>query len=73
MAQNCQTFLARVLQVMNGDLLVCSARTGQKILVHTCRACCFSVGDCVRIRFNGVMTMSIPPQITACCIRKANC
>jgi hypothetical protein len=70
LAQNCQTFRAQVLQVTDGDLLVRSCRTGQEILVHTDCACRFSAGDCVRIRFNGVMTMSIPPQITALCIRK---
>lgn len=70
---SCQAFTARVLQVMEDALLVRSCRTGQEILAHTGCAGCFSVGDCVRIRFNGVMTMSIPPQITARCIRKINC
>jgi hypothetical protein len=58
------------LQVTDGDLLVRSCRTGQEILAHTGCACRFSAGDCVRIRFNGVMTMSIPPQITACKVWK---
>ena len=60
------TMHARVLQVNCCDLLVCDLHTDQEVVVHTPRACQFRVGDCVCIRFSGAMTMSIPPQISAC-------
>ena len=62
------TMIARVLCVECCRLLVCDCCTHQEVLVHTDRACCFSCGDCVCIRYSGAMTMSIPPQITATCI-----
>lgn len=62
------TMIARVTCVACGHLLVCDCSTRQEVLVRTNRARCFSCGDCVCIRFNGAMTMSIPPQITAICI-----
>ena len=58
-------FQAEVLEVRNCQLLVCDCRTGQTVLVHTQRACCFSRGDCVEIEHSGAMTMSLPPQISA--------
>lgn len=70
LAQNCQIIRAQVLQITDGDMLVQSCRTGQEILVHADCTCAFSVGDCVCIHFNGVMTRSLPPQITALCVRK---
>lgn len=59
---------AVVLEVERCSLLVCDCCTHRKVVVHTPCACCFCVGDCVCIRYNGSMTMSIPPQITAECI-----
>ena len=56
---------AKVLRVCRCHLLVCDLCTHQEIHVHTPKACCFRVGDCVCIEHSGVMTMSIPPQITA--------
>lgn len=73
MADTCQTFLARVLEASDDNLLVCNVRNGMEILAHVRGAGCFCVGDYVCIRFNGAMTMSIPPQITACRIRKIQC
>lgn len=67
------TMLATVRQVCPRNLLVCDHSTDQEVLVHTANACCFSRGDCVCIHFSGVMTMSIPPQITATCIHRVNC
>jgi len=58
-------FQAEVLEVRNCQLLVCDCRTGQTVLVHTQQACCFSRGDCVEIEYSGIMTMSLPPQISA--------
>ncbi len=52
------------------QLLVCDHETRQEVLVHSDQACHFCVGDQVCIHYNGVMTRSIPPQITALCIHK---
>jgi len=67
------TMCATVRQVCPCNLLVCDHTTDQEVLVHTAEACRFSCGDCVCIHFSGAMTMSIPPQITATCIRRVNC
>ena len=56
---------AQVLEVRPCRLLVCDCCTGQRILVRTEQACCSSRGDCVRIEYSGVMTRSLPPQISA--------
>ena len=64
------TFQAVVLEVRNCQLLVCDCRTGQTVLVHTQRACCFSRGDCVKIEHSGAMTMSLPSQVSALCISR---
>lgn len=63
---NCMhTIRARVLRADRCSLLVCDLDTDQQVLVHYSRACCFSAGDCVCIEYSGMMTRSIPPQITA--------
>lgn len=61
---------AIVREVENCSLLVCDCCTSQEVVVHTPIACCFCFGDKVCIRYNGIMTMSLPPQITATCIKK---
>ena len=63
--KECVTLEARVLRVCRCELLVCDLCTAQEVLVHTPKACCFQVGDCVRIQYGGMMTLSIPPQISA--------
>ena len=67
------TLTARVLEVNCCDLLVCDCDNHQKVLVHTDNACRFCVGDIICIRYNGVMTMSIPPQISAKDISRGPC
>lgn len=67
------TMYATVLEVRTQNLLVCDHSTDQEVLVHTANACRFSKGNCVCIYFNGIMTMSIPPQITASSIRRVGC
>lgn len=65
---------ARVREVRDTNLLVYDECTQQDVLVHTCKAPCYCYGDRLCIRYNGVMTQSIPPQITATCIRRLrNC
>ena len=54
-----------VLQARDCDLMVCNCRNPQEVLVHTPNACRFQVGDQICIRYNGIMTMSRPPQISA--------
>lgn len=66
------TMNARVLRVCCCEMLVCDLCTCQEVLVHTSNACCFRPGQCVRITFNGAMTMSIPPQISADCVKPFN-
>ena len=57
--------IAKVLEVRCCELLVCDLCSLQEVIVHTPLACCFSAGDRVCICFDGRMTLSIPPQITA--------
>lgn len=67
------TLCATVLCVQDGCLLVCDSCTRQEVLVHTDQACCFSCGDSVKIEYSGMMSMSLPPQITALCISRVCC
>lgn len=62
--------IATVLRVDSGSLLVRDMKTGDEVLVHFRNADRFNVGDRIRIFYNGQMTFSIPPQITAISIQK---
>lgn len=64
------TMKARVCRVNCCDLLVCDLCTSQEVTVHTPDACCFSAGDLVCVTYSGAMTMSVPPQISALCVRR---
>lgn len=57
--------LATVVSVQDDSLLVIDLSTRQRVQVNTRDASRFRLGDLVRIRHNGAMTMSIPPQISA--------
>ncbi len=59
------TMQATVLAVRGGSLLVYDHNASQRVVVHTARPCRFQIGSFVCIRYNGIMTRSIPPQITA--------
>ena len=59
------TMIATILEVQCCELLVCEKCTCQKVLVHADDACTFHCGECVCIHYNGMMTNSLPPQITA--------
>lgn len=61
---------AHVLQVCPDELLVCDLCACQQVLVHTPDACCFRPGERICIEYSGAMTRSLPPQITAGCIRR---
>ena len=56
---------ATVQEVRDGSLLVIDHANRQQVVVNTRCACRFREGDRIRILFNGVMTMSLPPQINA--------
>lgn len=64
------TMTARVLAVRCTSLLVCDCSTCQQVQVNTTDACCYRVGECLCIHYNGAMTNSIPPQISASCIHR---
>ncbi|MCI8538777.1 MAG: hypothetical protein HFF18_09000 [Oscillospiraceae bacterium] len=64
------TMEATVLQASSGrwgtELLVRDASNQQEVLVHTSySARCFSAGNRILIQFDGAMTPSLPPQISA--------
>ena len=67
------TMSARVIQVCNGDLFVRDCANGQTVQVHTPDTRRFRAGEPVCIVYNGAMTMSIPPQISASGIRRGWC
>ncbi len=62
--------IAIVREVRSDSLLVRDRATGQDVVVHTGNTRCFGAGDLVAIVYNGVMTRSLPPQITARRIRR---
>lgn len=64
-AKNSMTMRATILRAQDCDLLVRDHNTRQEVLVHTVEACGFRSGERICIEYDGIMTMSIPPQITA--------
>lgn len=64
------TIDATVIRTDTRSLLVRNRSNNQEILVHYNNTRGFSNGDVIRITFNGQMTNSIPPQITATSIQK---
>lgn len=57
--------LATVISARSDHLLVIDLSNRQQVRVNTREAPRFRTGDLIRIRYNGAMTMSIPPQISA--------
>ena len=57
--------LATVREVRLNSLLVRDRAASQEVVVNTRNTRGFSPGDIVRIFYNGVMTQSVPPQISA--------
>ena len=66
------TMCAVVCQVQDGSLLVCDQSNCQQVQVNTSCANCYSAGDHICTHYNGAMTASIPPQISADCIHKVS-
>ncbi len=65
------TMCAVVLETRNGQFLVRDSKTDQEVIVNTRCSCNFRVGDRVLIFYRDIMTLSIPPQISAIRITKA--
>lgn len=63
---------ATVVGIQDGGILVTNNADGQEVIVNT-RCVNFCEGDRVKIIYNGMMTMSIPPQINATRIIKLRC
>lgn len=61
---------ATVLETTRSTLLVRDSVSGEEILVNSPNAQFFNPGDTVRIVFDGRMTLSIPPQISATSIQR---
>lgn len=62
--------IATVNRVNRQSLLVTNEQNGEEVLVYFRNAGAFSPGDRISITFNGQMTFSIPPQITATSIQR---
>ncbi len=62
--------IAMVREVRPNQLVVRDRANFQNVVVNTNDTRCFSVGDIVSILYNGVMTKSLPPQISAIRIRR---
>lgn len=65
------TMSALVLGVYDNRLLVRDSNTKQEVIVNLRRSCDLRAGDRVQILFGGIMTLSLPPQISAILVRKA--
>ena len=60
------TMIATVVRAWGSQGLVTDNANGQEVLVNTNNSTSnLAAGDQVRIVFNGVMTASLPPQISA--------
>ncbi|MCI8589264.1 MAG: hypothetical protein HFE77_00895 [Clostridiales bacterium] len=59
------TMIAEVIEAYPDGLMVMDKQSGQTIQVHAKDIECFSQGEWICILYNGQMTHSIPPQITA--------
>lgn len=60
------TMLATVVRAWGSQVLVTDNSNGQEVLVNTNNSTSnLNAGDQVRIVYDGIMTASIPPQISA--------
>ncbi|MCL2019408.1 MAG: YobA family protein [Oscillospiraceae bacterium] len=57
--------IATVIAVNPRSLTVRNEESGETVIVNLNNPRRFNVGNRVRITYNGIMTMSMPPQITA--------
>lgn len=61
---------AIVISIDPRGLLVRDSATGNEVFVNFGNPRLFSPGDAIRITFNGIMTNSLPPQISASSIAR---
>ena len=66
-------FRGTIRSVEDGQLLVRNWESCQDVAVFYDGACRFSSGQCVRVHYNGIMTLSLPPQVTADCVEQIAC
>ena len=66
-------FRGTVRSVEDGQLLVRNWESCQDVVVFYDGACRFSCGQCVRVHYNGIMTLSLPPQVNADCVEQISC
>ena len=60
------TMIATVVRAWGSQVLVTDSENGQEVLVNTTYSTSnLTAGDQVRIVYDGVMTASLPPQISA--------
>lgn len=64
------TMTADVLKNNGDSLFVRDWESGQEVQVNLPRPCRLCPGDRVCIRYDGIMTLSLPPQIAAQSVRK---
>lgn len=64
------TMTADVLKNNGDSLFVRDWESSQEVQVNLPRPCRLCPGDRVCIRYDGVMTLSLPPQIAAQSVRK---
>lgn len=64
------TMTGTVQLIGDGYLVLLDDSNLQEVIVNTSRACRFCPGDRVCVCYHGVMTRSLPPQISAASIRK---
>ncbi len=64
---------ATVLEVNKDGLLVRDNETEQDVIVHTSCVCRIRVNDRVGIVYNGIMTNSLPPQISSSRVFRMPC
>ncbi|MDE5753117.1 MAG: hypothetical protein K2H89_01020 [Oscillospiraceae bacterium] len=71
--QRMETMTGVILEINENQILIRDEATNQEVAVNTCCVCNLAVNDRVSILYSGMMTMSIPPQISARRITRLNC
>lgn len=72
--QRMETMTGEILEINQGQILIRDEATEQEVAVNTSSCICgLAVGDRVHILYSGVMTRSLPPQISAMRITRLNC
>lgn len=62
--------IGTVERVGPGRFVLRERRNGRRVVVFTRQTRCIFPGDLVSVLYNGVMTRSFPPQVTAIAVRR---